>query len=336
MHPSLDELSLFDVSGERGTRDVRVRQLRGGLVSPSVQALQARYRDERGRCRVRRCVVKELTGPARREAAIYAALAQTTLRPMAPRLLGTRPGEAGNIRLYLEELVTREPWPWRDVRVAASVLEALARLHELEAPELLRHVIEWDYDAELRERAAQLLGLLEGSRTWLRAAGVDVRLGELRRFVDQLPAVRARLASDTALPPTVLHGDLHPGNVILRGRSAHPRPVLFDWERARVGSPLEDVSSWLQSLGFYEPEARRRHDTLLGIYLQSRGLARLPSREVRRSYWLAAGSNCLAGSLLYHVARAGDASLAAEERAAALRAARDQLRILRRACACLG
>jgi hypothetical protein len=116
--------------------------------------------------------------------------------------------------------------------------------------------------------------------------------------------------------------------------------VLLDWGRARIGAPLEDVSSWLQSLGFWEPEARRRHDTLLRRYLTCRGGPDRLDRGLRDAYWLAGACNALAGALRYQVAvadgwrRPAARARAVAARAVAARAARDALRVVRRADAC--
>jgi aminoglycoside phosphotransferase (APT) family kinase protein len=156
----------------------------------------------------------------------------------------------------------------------------------------------------------------------------------VRRIAQNVPRLRDQLSRLGPLAPTVIHGDLHPGNAIIRRHRDGNVAILIDWERARVGSPLEDVSSWLQSLGFWEPEARRRHDTLLVAYLKARGIRPVLTRALRNAYWLSACSNCLAGSLLYHVHNATSPDISSEPRAAALRAVRDQLRVLRRADAC--
>jgi hypothetical protein len=118
----------------------------------------------------------------------------------------------------------------------------------------------------------------------------------------------------------------------VRRRAGKDEPVLIDWGRARIGSPLEDVSSWLQSLGYWEPEARRRHDTLFAGYLSARGLERRLSADLRAAYWVAGACNALSGALQHHlwVARTGrDVSA----RASAARSARDWLRVIRRAAA---
>jgi aminoglycoside phosphotransferase (APT) family kinase protein len=279
-------------------------------------------------------VVKQLDGSARREGAIYEALGRTSVNSMAPSLVAVEEYEGGALQLYLERVEPVDPWPWKDTTAAACVLRALARLHDSPGQELARSVRGWDYDVELQHRADQLLWQLEQQRAVLKSAGVDVRVPVIRRLARGLPEWRRQLLSDPELGQSVIHGDAHPGNVMLTRRASQDTPVLFDWERARVGSPLEDVSSWLQTLAFWEPEARRRHDTLLGEYLLARGSSSSPTRALRDMYWLAAASNCLAGSVLYHLSMATSTDVAGESKRTALAALRDQLRILRRADAC--
>jgi aminoglycoside phosphotransferase (APT) family kinase protein len=283
---------------------------------------------------VTRWVVKQLEGPARREVAIYEALGRTSASSMAPSLVAVEENEAGALQLYLERVEPVHPWPWKDTTAAACVLRALARLHDSPGHELARSVRDWDYEIELQDRADQLLQELERRRTELRSAGVEIRLPVIRRLARGLPEWRRQLLSEPELGRSVIHGDAHPGNVMLTRRASHDAPMLIDWERARLGSPLEDVSSWLQTLAFWEPEARRRHDTLLGEYLLARGSSSQPTRALRDRYWLAAASNCLAGSVLYHLSMATSRDVAGESKHTALAALRDQLRILRRADAC--
>jgi aminoglycoside phosphotransferase (APT) family kinase protein len=127
-----------------------------------------------------------------------------------------------------------------------------------------------------------------------------------------------------------IHGDTHPGNVIMRREVAGAEPVLLDWARARPGSPLEDVSAWVQSLGHWEPQARRFHDTLVRTYLVARGLEPILDRHFRRLYWLAGASNALAGALRYKLATLGQARTPAK-RATALTRVQQWLRVIRRA-----
>jgi hypothetical protein len=95
---------------------------------------------------------------------------------------------------------------------------------------------------------------------------------------------------------------------------------------------LEDVSSWLHSLGTWEPEIRRRHDTLLRRYLAARGLPSVLLRTVRDAYWLALASNSLSGALGDQLAVTLDtAGRSPRERVTAFAALRQHLRVIRRA-----
>ena len=243
-------------------------------------------------------VVKELPAGFDREANVYEALWRHLDPPPAVRMLGREASERGTY-LYLEEAHSSAPWPWTDVRRAGAVCRALARLHDSRM--LAGEAFTWDYERELAHSAVSTLELaadardMSGRRCWDRP-------GDLRRVVAALPRIRERLLSGGT---TLLHGDMHPGNVILRGES-DPQVLLIDWARARVGSPLEDVASWLHSLGCWEPEARRRHDTLMRIYLGARAAPRRFDADVRVSYWLASASNGLSGAIRYHLAVRSD------------------------------
>ncbi len=157
-------------------------------------------------------------------------------------------------------------------------------------------------------------------------------LRTLERTVAVLPAMRAALM--TWHPPVLLHGDAHAGNAFLRSNSSGCQAVLLDWARARIGSPLEDVCSWLQSVGYWEWEVRRRHDTLLKCYLGERHLPSFLDSEFRELCWLAAACNAMSGALRYHLLVSCDAARPAEARFHAAAAAKDSLRVLRRADIC--
>jgi aminoglycoside phosphotransferase (APT) family kinase protein len=156
-------------------------------------------------------------------------------------------------------------------------------------------------------------------------------LPALRRVAASVAGMRRLLRREDPLPG-VLHGDVHSGNVILPSDGARSRVVFLDWGRVRTGSALEDVGSWLKSLACWEPEALRRHDTLLRGYLEARGLAW--TRHLRRLYWIAGASNALSGALRYELAAAGDPKRGDAARARALGAAAAWMRIVRRADFC--
>jgi hypothetical protein len=308
---------------------LEVRPLRGGLVATAVQQIRITYRDPDGRRRVAHVVAKELRGPAARERWVYELLDTWSAGAVAPRLLGVEERPPDVALLYLERVTRTCAWPWRDVHLARRVLESLAMIHartaatrELPAP------LGWDYERELEEQAQHTLALLEQSRRWPDATALARRVPATRRVVCALPAMRRHLRAFQPFGQSVVHGDVHPGNVLVRRRAGRADPVLIDWGRARLGSPLEDVSAWLQSLGCWEPEARRRHDTLLRAYLSARRLDDALTADLRAAYWLAGASNALAGALQYHLTLAGQSG---PRRGGAIRAATGWLRVIGRA-----
>jgi aminoglycoside phosphotransferase (APT) family kinase protein len=337
LHPSLSRFVLARAGGTARDLTVRTRRLRGGLVSGSVVHVAARFRDTRGRSQAASFVVKQLCPKSAREVEIYELLRATDARRLAPALLGVDRRAGAATSLYLEAIVGSSRWPWRDVRHVQRVLEALVELHtRASSAALALGADAWNYEAELLERAELTLRYAERVLALTRDRPLRASLPALRRVVAQLPDLRQRFLALGPLPLTLLHGDMHSGNVVVRRRNGRHEPVLLDWARARIGSPFEDVSSWLQSLGFWEPVVKRKHDTLLAAYLSSRGLPAPPSREVRDAYWLAGASNGLAGALHYQLALATDAAQPTGARSTALRAAHDWLRVIRRADARFG
>jgi aminoglycoside phosphotransferase (APT) family kinase protein len=310
---------------------VTMQPLTGGLESAVARAtLEGATLDPAG-ARPRRLVVKELRGGLRREAEVYRLLWRHVDDPPVARVLGVE--AAGRARyLYLEDVQGASAWPWTDSRVAAHVCRTLARLHD--SPALRSRgfrAFEWDYDTELLRSAHTTLAAAltardeHGARWWRRP-------GDLRRVIRALPRVRARLRGQGT---AVIHGDAHPGNVIVRGRDPI-RITLIDWSRARVGSPLEDVASWLHSLGCWEPEARRRHDSLLRAYLESRRPSPALTAGLRADYWFASASNGLSGAIRYHLAVLADPAATGRMRFDSWRGLRAWQRVIRRAAALLG
>ena len=111
--------------------------------------------------------------------------------------------------------------------------------------------------------------------------------------------------------------------------------MLIDWARARIGSALEDVASWLHSLGCWEPQARRRHDTLMRGYLAARSVRRPFTEQVRFDYWLASASNGLSGAIRYHLATVANPAASDAARYDSGRALTAWQRVVRRAAALL-
>lgn len=273
-------------------------------------------------------VMKELRPGCGREADIYQLLWQHVERPPSPVVFGVE--SDGDVRyLYLEHVPSLSAWPWVDARLSAAVCRELARLHD--STTLPTQAFAWDYEAQLSHSAESTLDLAlsardaTGTRCWR-------RVGDLRRVVAALPDMRARLCASRV---TVIHGDVHPGNVI--ARTGHPDTdvALIDWSRARLGSPLEDVASWLHSVGCWEPEARRRHDSLMRTYLESRRDDLSFNTALRVEYWLASASNGLSGAIRYHLAVVADPAAAEPARLDSSRALAAWERVIRRAAGLL-
>jgi aminoglycoside phosphotransferase (APT) family kinase protein len=273
-------------------------------------------------------VIKALPPGQRREASVYETLWRYMDRPPTVRVLG-RETAGSTTYLFLEHAERVSSWPWSHTEHAAAVCREIARLHDRR--ELPADTFAWDYEPQLSFSAAATLATAQQARDasdqrcWR-------RYGDLARVVRALPRIRALLLSGEK---TVLHGDVHPGNVILCARRPHMTVVFVDWSRARVGSPLEDLASWLHALGCWEPEARRRHDTLVRAYLRARATPLAFSPELRACYWFASASNGLAGAIQYHLAVLGDSATTPSARDDSQRALVAWQRVIRRAAALL-
>lgn len=246
-------------------------------------------------CTEGRFVVKRIHSSQKQEVSAYELLNRH--RPgIAPRLLATHESE-DHCYLFLDWIVSASNWPWVDLEMAHRLAEQLARLHEMDSSSWDDRG--WDYETALDNSARETLRLVEEIRG-KEFRSVTGRRASLRRFVSQLEKIREFLFSEGPFRPTLIHGDAHPGNAMVHRDGEKPEAVLIDWGRTRIGSPFEDLSSWLQSLAVWEPRARQRHDRLLSTYLRARGVDSIHS-EVRDHYWLAAGCNSLAGAMRFHL-----------------------------------
>ena len=314
---------------------LRAKPMRGGLEASVLLRVSADYEDGRGRRRIFTVVVKRLEGPIAREAAIYQRLVAAHARQIAPRLLAVDDQLDNRSVMYLEWVRPANNWPWRNVTAAEKLLRRLARFHlATAAADAAGSLPWWDYETELKRSSEMTVDLLARCRRDTEFAPLARHLEPTRRITLALPAMRRELLAFSPLGNVAIHGDVHPGNVLVRRRGGAEEPILIDWGRARAGSPLEDLSGWLQSLGYWEPQARRRHDTLLADYLSARGMERRLSSDLRAAYWLAGASNALSGALRYHLSfLVGGTPVVPSRRLAAAHSARDWLRIVKRAAA---
>jgi hypothetical protein len=314
----------------------KARMLRGGVESAGVWHITVQFEVGPQQRRTLAFIVKHLPGAQVREAGIYREMLSCIEPCFSPGLLWVQEVEGG-CHLYLEAVGRSVRWPWREAGFAGEVLKSLARLHTAASAVMARPewLGSWDYEAELAARGRLTIQLVEQNCSHPELRSARNCLPAMRRLVEALPELRRQLFQLKPFGSSFIHGDVHPGNVLVRNRSTGSMPVFLDWGRSRIGSPLEDVSSWLQSLSYWEPEARRRHDTLLATYLEARGEPLRITRETRDAYWLAAASNLLAGAILYHLSIALNRNAGGPvRRLAALRATHDCLRVIRRADAC--
>jgi hypothetical protein len=251
---------------------------------------------------------------------------------MAPRLLASHEPATGNAVLYLELLRPTKSWPWSSLSTALTVLEHAARLHTLEPdPSALEALSDWDYESELRRNAELTFERLQEAARRPEFRGLLASVPPTRRLLRSLPEIRRDLLTFNPLRRGPIHGDLHSGNAVVRRRNCRDEPVLIDWGRARIGSPLEDISSWLHSLAEWDPEARRRHDTLFVGYLAARGMEGRLRSDLRAAYWLAGASNAFSGGLLHHLTQMLDQRTTSRWRLRAAYSAREWIKVLRRA-----
>jgi len=305
--------------------ELSIEPISGGLESRVVRVvLRSRKTKE---FRPNSFVVKELRGLQRRETQIYRELWRRSTSPPTVRLLGTEATKEADY-LFLEEVIQQSTWPWKQTVSSLAVCRALARLHDSE-PCPRRRVIDWDYERELMKSAQETLAVALDARN---KAGVRRwrRIGDLRRVVAALPKLRSVLVQT----PTFIHGDVHPGNVIVRA-CENGRIAFIDWARARLGSPFEDLASWLHSLGCWEPEARRRHDTLLRAYLEARSTKQKITKNLRNMYWYASASNGLSGAIRYHLLVLNDPASSPQMTSNSARALHEWERVIRRVAAIL-
>lgn len=147
-----------------------------------------------------------------------------------PELVASGPG------WLVTAMAPGAPLGWGDA-VPANVVDALAGLHAryhggAGLPEAIPRVTpawwralcrEW-VDPGLREHAAR------------HPAGITARARSLIGRAADTPAASAALA---ALTPTLLHGDVHPGNIV----GGAQRATLIDWGGCRVGPAALDLAN---------------------------------------------------------------------------------------------
>ena len=173
------------------------------------------------------------------EAAIIGAIGP----PFVPVLLGTDPGRAlfgdvpGDDRFDAPLDVMLEMVAFL-VKLQANWMGRLPDLFSLGIPDWRAH--------ELEPALAHLVA----------RCGIEIPLKERRALDRLISGLPDRLAEIDAcgLPPTLVHGDFHPGN--FRGKAGSL--VLMDWGDSFIGHPLLDMIAMLERAGDSKPRVREK------------------------------------------------------------------------------
>jgi aminoglycoside phosphotransferase (APT) family kinase protein len=224
------------------------------LPDDSRRQLFCKYGPHRGRDRDRH------RGGVTHEAEAYRCLLQP-IAASAPRYYGTYTGAAGQVWLILEYVARSVPLTLhpRGMRPAARWI---GHFHALQAcrarswPASLRH-----YDRAYYTGWARRLFRLAGH--W------HHRFPWLAPLYDRAQEWAAVLLT---APPTVIHGEFYPGNILCRGRAVYP----IDWESAAVAAGEIDLASLLE--GWPARYARR----YARVYREARWPGGAPGEFERR------------------------------------------------------
>lgn len=244
-----DEELCAGVRRLRGDEGLRVRVLRRApLAAPEIGS-GARF--ERVSLEIASetiaAVLKEIAPDpicVTRERRFYEELAPR-LRARVPRPFGAGPlAGRSDGWVLLEEFPRAERW--RPAR-AFDVARAIARVHAQtlgRAPGWLPRPFARDLEAQLSHVPGGLerLESLQRRDPLVRDLATPRAIALARSLLRSPESVRRAFAES---PESVIHRDLHPGNVWLP-RSAEP--ILFDWEAVCAGPPIFDVTLHFQYL----------------------------------------------------------------------------------------
>ena len=145
--------------------------------------------------------------------------------------------DRGRYWLFLESvdgapLWQSEPGAWEEAAMW------LADLHGRGPPTRHNHLIRYD--------ATYFRGWIDRAVAFAPKGSLDSVQAAWTRVVEQL----------LAWPPTFVHGEFYPSNVLVRSGPARPRIAPIDWEMAGVGPGLVDLAA-LSSGGWTAAERER-------------------------------------------------------------------------------
>jgi hypothetical protein len=169
-----------------------------------------------------------------------------------------------------------------------EVVEEVARAHALMQVEAAAHVEELlaagCHDRRLGRLAAEAEAWLPALEATGRLPGIDaatwLSAEETAALEAAVPRLRARCEelAGYAVPPSIVHGDLHLGNVA-RGPAGW---LLFDWTDACVAHPFLDLPTIRRGTAFAEDEGEAElRERLRAAYLPEWGSFEPPERLAR-------------------------------------------------------
>ena len=166
-----------------------------------------------------------------------------------------------------------------DDTIPEAVLVTLARIHA-ECSQTAAFGWAWVFDAaHFAQTLENALSALSSSDRFRATTADHIKwLKRLERVGN------SDLLCDAShdLPKTIVHGDMHPGNVVLR---ADGSPVVIDWGNACIAPPMLDLAN---IIAIESPQWR----TYLSAYSAAGGT--IDEVTLRRAYWWARAATGLA------------------------------------------
>jgi hypothetical protein len=217
------------------------------------------------------CVLKEPRGTKRaglagggiREVGVYRALAPQ-LPVQTPALVAA---DATGSWLITEAVpADRSPAQWAAedyllaVRTLASVHERFWDLSEdLSVYTWLARPLSNDFEIYVLAAVTAMEKMMVDNRHQLLTGSLEVLTG-LGQLLSQVEAVAKKLR---AAPPTLLHGDFHPGNLLFQDED---EVFVFDWQLAGVGPGVLDLITFVNACVWERPNLPVAPETLKACY----------------------------------------------------------------------
>jgi Ser/Thr protein kinase RdoA (MazF antagonist) len=215
----------------------------------------------------------------RQEVAFYNQVAAATPGRLVPRCFDAAWDEATNAwHLLLEDLTethrTATAWPLPPPAAQCEIIiDTWARFHATwwDDPRLGVSVGAWsdDLDAYLQRFAGHLAGFADRLGDRLPKERRDV----YDRFLGAAPRLSSRYRTRRHL--TIIHGDSHVWNCLVRRDGSSDDVRLFDWDSWRIDTATDDLA-YMIAMHWYPDRRRRLERSLLDRYHDWPGCPRRP------------------------------------------------------------